>query len=123
MTGFKEIRHTQAEIADDHEFESYLWFLQKLVPGTRFIFLTRNPEDVEKSQWWAGMPNALDSIEATQNRFYSFHAANPALSWLLSYDDIIHRKAPFTELFGWLGTEAPTEERFREVMKIRYAHW
>ena len=56
VLGFKEIRWPVKGT------EHLVSFLSELFPGARFLFNTRNPEDVAKSEWWADAKNPVEQI-------------------------------------------------------------
>ena len=51
VTGFKEIRWYQDDLAD------YCAWLRQVFPGARFVVNTRNQADVLRSKWWAKKDN------------------------------------------------------------------
>jgi Sulfotransferase family len=79
VAGFKEVRHTPAHFESYDEFVSYLVFMDKLLPGIKFIFNVRDPSATVKSGWWTTTPGALETV-------------TEARTWLMAASDDIDRR-------------------------------
>ncbi len=119
LCGFKEIR----TISPEADFMEYLAFLNAYFPRPRFIFNTRNHDDVVKSSWWrqhepAEVRQMMRSAEAV---FDTFAAAHPDRSIRLHYDDYVRNHRQFEPLFELLG-HRPPPERMHAVLSTRLTH-
>jgi hypothetical protein len=66
VVGFKEIRHTPDYFDSLDGLLEYALFLDKLLPGVKFVVNTRNAEDTSKSGWWKDDPNAPKVLETAR---------------------------------------------------------
>ena len=66
ITGFKEIRHTTDYFATFEELVDYTVFLERLLPGVKFVVNTRGAEDTSKSGWWKDDPGAVELLNRTR---------------------------------------------------------
>ncbi|HET8561585.1 MAG TPA: sulfotransferase [Marmoricola sp.] len=115
VTGFKEIRWQQPDLID------YLRFLQRLFPGARFVFNTRNHEDVVQSKWWAKGQNPLAEVARIETIQAAAAEALGDAAYRVHYDDYVHDPGALRGLFAWLGEEFD-EERIRTVMSIQHSY-
>ena len=67
VAGFKEIRHTTDYFATFDELVDYTVFLDRLLPGVRFVVNTRGAEDTSKSGWWKDDPSAVELLNRTRD--------------------------------------------------------
>ncbi len=75
VTGFKEIRHTTDYFSSFEELVEYAVFLDRLLPGVRFVVNTRSPEDTSKSGWWKDDPSAVELLNRTRDWMLRLPAA------------------------------------------------
>ena len=75
ITGFKEIRHTTDYFSSFEELVDYVGFLDRLLPGVRFVVNTRSPEDTSKSGWWKDDPSAVELLSRTRDWMLRLPAA------------------------------------------------
>jgi hypothetical protein len=103
MLGFKEIRYHEA----GNDLPEFLEFLKCSFPDPSFIFFTRNLDDVAKSGWWATMDesNVRKSLSRAETAFRDFVAANKAISFSLTFEEILQRNGKLLELFEFLGED------------------
>lgn len=117
IMGFKDIRYTTEHLNDD-EFLAVLDFMRRYMNG-RFIFLTRDPEKVARSGWWAKRPasEVEDLIERTNSRFRD-NAKSGA--FLIDHSEFDRNPKGLLPLFDWL--EQPAPPSLAQVMRPRLRH-
>lgn len=115
VTGFKEIRWRQPDLLD------YLRFLQRLFPGARFVFNTRNHEDVAQSKWWTKGENPLAEVARIEGIQAAAAEALGDAAYRVHYDDYVRDPAVLRGLFDWLDEEFD-EDRVRSVMAIQHSY-
>lgn len=102
VAGFKEIRWWKADLAETLELT------REIFPGARFVFNTRNAEDVIKSQWWAAKdPDvARAQVADWESRMDAAHASlGDDAIYRIHYDDYVADPEILRGLFEWLGEE------------------
>ncbi|MFC3051709.1 sulfotransferase [Kordiimonas pumila] len=120
VVGFKEIRFHQV---GDGEFENFLNFMNHFFPGTKFIFNTRNWQDVARSSWWRTMsPEKVRSMVESCDSLYAAYAAKyPERSYLMKYEHFKGNAGAFAGLFDFLG-ESFDEDCIRKVINKELNH-
>ena len=113
VLGFKEIRYGQPDVVD------YLGFIRTLFPGARFVFNSRDPAGVLKSDWWADRDPA--DLTTIRERLAEAEQAHREVSYHVHYDD--YRDAPeqLEGLFGFLG-EPFDVDAVRAVMAVPHSY-
>ena len=99
--GFKEIRWFGPD-AGDANLWSYLRFLEKVFPGAKFIFLTRNIDDILTSAWWAkrDRTSASDFISS----FYLLMRNAPVENLFeIDYSDLAVGNPRLIQMYEFLG--------------------
>lgn len=117
VIGFKEIRY----ISHTNDLESYLNWLY-YITNCRFIFLTRNKDDVVKSEWWGdGDPETqIERIDIFEQRIFNYIADHNFQSWHhITYEQMCN--GAVKGLFDWLG-ETISEEKIREILATPYGY-
>lgn len=101
MLGFKEIRYHEA----GNDLPEFLEFLKCSFPDPSFVFLTRNLDDVAKSGWWAKVDETQvrKSLARAETAFRDFAATNKAVSFSITFEEILQRDGKLFELFEFLG--------------------
>lgn len=119
VAGFKEIRW--GGTAD--EMRLILDFAHRFFPGARFVFNTRNPDDVARSAWWAEMPReqALRRIAEMNARFEAYLRDFPGRAIALHYDDYVADPEGLRPLFTFLGEEWDAQS-VAKIMATRLTH-
>lgn len=117
--GFKEIRvHGDPEI-----FPDYLDFVARFFPRSRFVFNTRNHDDVARSAWWAICDP--DFVRATlaeaEALFRDYADSHPDTSLMLHYDDYIGDETALEPLFRLVGRQ-PSHAQIRHVFAQQLQH-
>ena len=64
--GFKEVRYEPGHFPTYDELLNYLLFLDKLLPGVRYLVNVRAPDAAALSGWWPGNVNALEVLRTTR---------------------------------------------------------
>ena len=114
VTGFKEIRWAEEDVAD------YVEWLQKVFPGARFVFNTRNLDSVSKSKWWAKDPGSKAYLQGVEARLMELRDSLGEKAYHVHYDDYAADPSRLKGLFEWLGEEYD-EDRIRKVFDIQYS--
>lgn len=119
VSGFKEIRfHLQPAF-----FPTYLDFIRRFFPGSRFVINTRDHAAVARSGWFARRPAA--EVDATLTRadtlFEAYRAAHPEICHHVHYDDYVAEPERLRGLFDFLG-EAWDADVVARVMNTRLDH-
>ncbi len=65
--GFKEVRYEPGHFPTYDDLLNYLLFLDKLLPGIRYVVNVRDPREAAKSGWWPGNENAVDVLTTTRS--------------------------------------------------------
>lgn len=115
VSGFKEIRWDQPDLAD------YLRFLQRLFPGARFVFNTRNHADVARSKWWAQAADPLAELARVEAHQAAAAAELGDEAYRVHFDDYVRDPSVLRGLFAWLGEEYD-EERVRSVLAVQHSY-
>ena len=66
--GFKEVRYEPGHFATYDELLEYLLFLDKLLPGIRYLVNVRDADAAARSGWWPDHGDALTVLTETRNR-------------------------------------------------------
>lgn len=112
--GFKEVCYGRkdnntvfGEVHDNYnEFENELNFLKELFPNTKFIFNTRNVENVVKSVWWGDNPEKSREILTQQEQFFpQYHQKYPQFTYHICYEDVINNTDKLQGMYQFLGAE------------------
>lgn len=113
VLGFKEIRYGQQDVVE------HLTFLRTLFPSTKFVFNTRNREEVLRSDWWADRDPA--DLDVILTRMAAAEEAHADVSCHVHYDDYRDDAAALQPLFDFLGEEFDVDT-VREVMAVRHSY-
>ena len=113
VTGFKEIRWYQPDLAE------YAAFLREVFPGARFVVNTRNQADVLKSKWWAKKDNTA-YLAGIEERILDVAAGLGDAAYRVHYDDYVADPAVLRGLFEWLGEDFDLE-RVRVTLETRHS--
>jgi hypothetical protein len=65
--GFKEVRYEPGHFDSYDLLLDYLLFLDKLLPGMRWLMNVRDPESAARSGWWPGNADAESVLETTRS--------------------------------------------------------
>ncbi len=117
VTGFKEIRWYQPDVAD------YVAWLREVFPGARFVVNTRDHASVLQSQWWA-VGDTDSKAEALADNERALLAIADSLgedAYRIHYDDYVADPARLRGLYDWLGEELD-EAAVRETLAVRHSY-
>lgn len=114
VTGFKEIRWNDEDVAD------FVKWMRRVFPGARFVFNTRDLGEVVQSAWWADDPDATTHLAAVEDRLLALAADLGDDAYRVHYNDYVNDPKQLTGLFEWLD-EPFDEERVRQVMETRHS--
>lgn len=112
VTGFKEIRWWGRDLTRT------LTMTREILPGARFIFNTRNVDDVLKSKWWVDKDPAAARAQVLdwESRMDAAAAAlDDDVTYRVHYDDYLADHGVLEGLFDWLG-EPFDRQRIDEVI-------
>ncbi len=112
VTGCKEIRWWGRDLTQT------LMTVREILPGARFIFNTRNVEDVLKSKWWVERDPEVGRAQVLdwESRMDAAAAAlGDGVTYRVQYDDYLADHGVLEGLFDWLG-EPFDRQRIDEVI-------
>lgn len=117
--GFKEIRYN----AFGDRLPEVLDFMNFHFKNAFFVFNKRNVEDVSKSAWWKNWnPDDVNAlVQNMDRRFAEYHAAHPANTAVLAYEDFSRKPESLRPLFEKLG-EPFDLEKLKAVLQNRLQH-
>lgn len=115
IVGFKEISWPADDLAD------YVAFLRRVFPGARFVFNTRNLDDVARSKWWATMPDAREKLERTEQGMRRVVDGLGDAALQVHYDDYCADAEALRPMYTWLGAEFDAEH-VRTIMAVRHSY-
>jgi hypothetical protein len=116
VLGFKEVRYTDGDI---NNLTDYLDFLRTGFPDSKIVFNHRLPTDVARSGWWADYPEALQRIQAADDRFLA--VPTDARHFHFYYDEIDESLDNIRALFQFLGEDL-NEARVRRTLATRHSY-
>jgi len=124
--GFKEVRYEPGHFATYDELLEFLLFLDKLLPGIRFLINVRDPESAARSGWWPEHDDARGALRESRERLG--RAAEDLAELLgadrvvlIDYDEWVARPDVVTRAFRTLGLPRD-DEAVREALDTRLAH-
>lgn len=112
--GFKEIRYIPSSLTSrsgSYELSQYLDFLEKLMPQSAFIFLTRNHEDVSTSEFWKNkaQTHAFDEMQKFENVGKNWSKKRNNCFWI-DYSELILKEKKLKALFTFLAADFDAEK-------------
>ena len=114
VTGFKEIRWYQDDVAD------FVAFLRDLFPGARFVVNTRDHEAVLQSRWWARTPDAANRLAGLEEKALGLVETLGDAAFHVHFDDYVADVGSLDKLFAWLGEDFDPA-RLEQVMAVRHS--
>ena len=114
VTGFKEIRWYQKDLAE------YVDFLRAVFPGARFIVNTRDHEAVLASKFWRDKPRD-GRLERNEESILEVAGGLGDDAFRVHFDDYVRDPASLAGLFEWLG-EPFDEAAVRDVMTVKHSY-
>jgi hypothetical protein len=115
--GFKEIRYGSRTTYS--RFKEELNFLKLLFPQAKFIFNTREIEEIVKSGWWSKNPDTSRKILAKQQTFFEkYQTQYPDYTYAVTYHDVIHNTNRLQEMYTFLGADFDLE-KYQSVLARR----
>ena len=115
VTGFKEIRWAEEDIAE------YVAWLREVFPGARFVVNTRDLTAVSGSKWWADHPGALEELQMRERRILGVAETLGDDAFHVHYDDYQDDVEALAPLFAWLG-EGFDADRVRQVIDVPHSY-
>ncbi|MEM7690525.1 MAG: sulfotransferase [Pseudomonadota bacterium] len=111
VAGFKEIRYTPGAL-DEDAYRAMIDFQASAFPTSRFIFNTRDSQEVAKSGWWPhskirGARDVHELVAICDKRFGESCATLGERAFLIDYADYNGKPEGFRPLLSWLGEEVP----------------
>lgn len=111
VVGFKEVRYSPHDVTD-HEYDSMIAFLSENFEGSRFIFNTRDWNEVANSGWWKqfwSKRRVRRIIEHSNLRFQRSINMLEERAFAIDYADYRKNPAGFDPLLRWLGEDVAQE--------------
>ena len=107
-TGFKEVRYEPGHFDSYDLLLDYLLFLDKLLPGIRWIVNVRDPQAAARSGWWPGNADAEQVIATTRDWLAEAVAdleriMGPGRAVLVDYDDWNRDPQALIDAFAYVG--------------------
>ncbi len=115
VLGFKEIRWPREDL------DGLIRFMLELFPDARFVFNTRNAEDVAKSKWWADVPDALEQIADRERIWEAVRTELGSRAFCVHYDDYVSDPETLRPMFEWLG-ETFDRDAIMGVMSTKHSY-
>jgi Sulfotransferase family len=119
VTGFKEIYWMPEQQPD--RMPGFLTFLQQVFPGARFVFNSRDLDEVARSKWWARNPNGRAELETLEKQYVETLDGFGDSVYRVHYNDYVADPTVLRGLFEWLGEEFD-EPRVRAVLEVRHSY-
>lgn len=114
--GFKEIRFGGETTKYYKRFENELNFLKNLFPKTKFIFLTRDIEQLLKSAWWSKNPDTSRKILEKQEIFFDkYYQNNADFCYSITYHDLVKNTEVLYNMYEFLG-ESFDLDKYKTVL-------
>jgi Sulfotransferase family len=115
--GFKEVRYGTHTTYS--QFQGELNFLKFLFPQAKFIFNTREIEEIVKSGWWSKNIDASRKILTKQQTFFNkYQSKYPDYTYAITYHDLINNTSTLQQMFDFLGADFDLE-KYRAVLARR----
>lgn len=117
--GFKEIRFFE----HIYKTQQYLDFVTRVIPDVKFVFNTRNHQDVSKSGWYKNQDTSkvIDQLQRAETEMNKFLESHPENSILCSYDDYTQDHNALRPLFNFL--EEPFDsQKVKSVLEKPLLH-
>lgn len=126
VAGFKEIRHTCEHFVTPDDLLEYVVFLDRLLPGVRFVVNTRNVEDTNRSSWWREYADAEQVLTRSREWLLELPARidaklGPGRVVTLEYDDWNGNPDALHAMLERLGLDGDIE-RLRAISANRLTH-
>jgi hypothetical protein len=107
--GFKEISFGH-ETSDKGAYEKFEWemdLFRELFPNLKIVFLTRDINELLKSDWWAdNVDESRDILQRQERNFIQYYqkkgAENCSFLYFLTYSDLVGKSANLLGLYDFL---------------------
>jgi hypothetical protein len=126
VLGFKEIRYEPGHFDDYDDMLDYLIFLDKILPGVRYLMNVRDPQDVSRSGWWPDRQDAVASLAMARDRLVdavadlnTFYGSERAV--LVEYERWAEDPSALIDAFAVLGLPSD-DEAVRRSSQTHLAH-
>lgn len=96
VAGFKEIRWAGEDAPE------FVEFVRQVFPGAKFVFNTRDLDQVARSGWWAKQPDALETITRQHEQLAEIAASLGDDCFHIHYNDYVEDPVRLRPLFEWL---------------------
>jgi hypothetical protein len=121
IVGYKEIRWVDPATEDLASLDAHVEFVRRVFPGARFVVNTRRIEDVARSSWWQGRPDAMNEISRLQDAIMGQVDALGDYAFHVHFDDYSADPSRLQGLFDWLG-EPFDLDRVGRIFERRYSY-
>ena len=122
VIGFKEIRFHNAK---GNDFIQFMNFMARFFAPAKFIFNTRNADEVMQSKWWQNIDpaEARAMIETAEAQFDSYIAEHPDTCYHARYEDFRHDPLGLAPMYDFLGEPFDRDVVEAVMTAKRYASW
>lgn len=115
--GFKEVRYG-LETNDYIEFKNQIDFIKCLFSSSKFIFNTRNLDDLVQSIIWSDDPESSRKILTKQKNFFlRYCLENPKFTYLIDYSDVVSNNKNLKKLYNFLGEDFNLENYYSVLQR------
>jgi len=123
VIGFKEVRYSPRDISED-EYDATVQFLAENFENSRFIFNTRDCEEVANSGWWRhywSKRQVKNIIDQSNVRFQRSRQILGDRAFTIDYGEYKSDPEGFKGLLAWLG-ESLDQQLIEEVVSTKLSH-
>jgi tetratricopeptide (TPR) repeat protein len=115
--GCKEIRYGKDNEDNYDNFESELNFLKKLFPKAKFIFNTRNIDDMLKSAFWReNIENSQEVLSKKYEFFTKYYHKYSDFTYHIQYENLINDTSELRSMYDFLGEEF-SYDKYQNILK------
>jgi hypothetical protein len=107
VVGFKEVRYSPHDISDE-EYDCIINFLAENFTDSRFIFNTRDWQEVANSGWWKefwSRKSVKRIVEQSNARFSRSQSVLGSRAFTIDYSKYSKDSAGFHDILEWLGED------------------
>ncbi|MFH6786598.1 MULTISPECIES: sulfotransferase [Methylobacterium] len=123
VAGFKEIRWTPADLGDV-SLDEYMHFLILLLGDVKFVFLTRDIQDIYESQkraWLNADDMDFDTFSESASHFYKTVRSIDLPIYEIDYSEITHISDKMINMFEFLNIDFD-EERIASILATEHSY-
>lgn len=119
VLGFKEVRWTSIDLRGA-DLWNFLRFIQRVLPGVKFLLLTRRIEELLQSGWWKErIPQESADLA---NSMYTLVRSAPIDYFEIDYRSVVEGSQDARRMFEYLG-EKFDAEAYAQVIGRRHSFY